>query len=72
MKEVRPDLRPRCGWCGRLWSPREGVDASQALCPHCRRDRHTLAARLFAADGKERTLVGRYLLRVPKNASRPR
>ena len=63
-----PILQPRCRNCGRKWSPKDGVDAEQSYCRRCSRDRRSEADRVFAADGKRRVIVGRYMLRSAKHA----
>lgn len=68
----RATVQPRCRWCGRLWLPPEGVDATRAYCARCRRERRSVAAQTFASENKEARRVGRYVFRVPKNASSSR
>ncbi len=62
------DPRPACGFCGRKWVPREGVDATVIFCGRCRAAREALAARSFEAQDKRAVMVGGYVVRVAKNA----
>lgn len=62
------DPRPTCRFCGRRWVPREGVDATIAFCGRCRSARKDAATRAFDAQDKRSEMVGRYIVRVEKNA----
>lgn len=56
-------LRPRCRFCGRYWTPEDGIVADSSYCSACSESRRLLAAEhlglrpLTAADA-----VGPYLL----------
>lgn len=63
-------MKPRCRFCGDEWSPRPGVDASQAYCSGCSEERRKLAKKHFDSDGKVAVRRGKYVIRVPKELVR--
>lgn len=55
---------PQCRFCGRYWKPQVGVNASQAYCARCRKERKTQAASAlsFSVLKLEGEALDRYLL----------
>jgi hypothetical protein len=63
------DPRPICRFCGRRWTPAEGVDANVHFCGTCSPERRAHAAAMFDAEALEAVEIeGGYEVRALKNA----
>jgi hypothetical protein len=58
-----------CRFCHREWTPKPGVNANESYCNACSDERQRRAKEVFGDDGKVERLVGKYLIRVPKESA---
>jgi hypothetical protein len=40
-------VSPKCRFCGKKWSPKKGVVASQSYCPKCKNTHHKIVKEVF-------------------------
>jgi hypothetical protein len=56
-------IKPKCRYCGRQWTPSEGVCAASSFCEECSTERREIARESFESAGiDERRRVGGYIL----------
>jgi hypothetical protein len=66
-RSAKGDPRPACRFCGRRWTPEEGVDAGDHFCAKCVVDRQAAASTAFSEAGTETVQIGDYDVQARKN-----